>query len=43
VAGEITRSFEAYIKDVKQGDFPAQEHAYQMVEGELTKLQDALK
>jgi len=43
VAGEITRSFEAYAKDVREGDFPADEHAYHMIAGELTKLQDALK
>ncbi len=43
VAGEIRRSFEAYVKDVKEGGFPADEHAYQMIAGELTKLQDALK
>ena len=43
VAGEITRSFEAYAKDVREGDFPADEHAYHMMAGELTKLQDALK
>ena len=43
VAGEITRSFEAYAKDVREGDFPADEHAYRMIAGELTKLQDALK
>jgi 3-methyl-2-oxobutanoate hydroxymethyltransferase len=43
VAGEITKSFQSYIKDVRDGKFPAEEHAYQMLEGELPKLQEALK
>mgnify|MGYP001111154476 CR=1 FL=1 len=43
VAGEITKSFEGYIKDVKEGAFPGKEHAYSMMDGELPRLLDALK
>lgn len=43
VAGEITRSFEAYIRDVKEGRFPDAEHSYQMIKGELPKLLNKLK
>jgi 3-methyl-2-oxobutanoate hydroxymethyltransferase len=43
VAGEMTRSFEAYIEDVKAGRFPADEHAYPMIKGEFEKLMEALE
>lgn len=36
---EMLKVFEAYIKDVREGRFPAAEHTYKMVEGELDKLQ----
>ncbi len=43
VAGEITKSFETYITEVKEGKFPGEEHAYRMIENELPKLMDLLK
>jgi 3-methyl-2-oxobutanoate hydroxymethyltransferase len=43
VAGEMTRSFEAYVEDVKAGRFPADEHAYPMIDGEFEKLKEALE
>jgi len=37
------RAFEAYIKDVKESAFPADEHTYKMVPGEWDKLTAALE
>jgi 3-methyl-2-oxobutanoate hydroxymethyltransferase len=43
LAGEITGALQKYIDDVKNRSFPAEEHCYRMVEGELDKLQAQLK
>ena len=43
VAGEMTKSFERYIKDVTAGRFPGRQHVYPMVKGELPKLMRMLK
>ena len=43
VAGEISKSFDSYIREVKEGEFPGEEHAYRMIEGELPKLKDLMK
>jgi 3-methyl-2-oxobutanoate hydroxymethyltransferase len=43
VAGEISKSFESYIREVKEGEFPGEEHAYRMIEGELPKLKELMK
>ncbi len=43
LAEEILKAFKEYCDDVRQRRFPAQEHTYSMVEGELTKLQDAMR
>ena len=43
VAGEITKSFNTYIEEVKTGKFPGEEHAYRMIEGELPKLMNLIK
>ncbi len=40
---EILKAFRAYAEDVRQRRFPAPEHTYSMVEGELPKLQEALR
>jgi 3-methyl-2-oxobutanoate hydroxymethyltransferase len=41
--GEKTVSaFEQYVGDARNGLFPKEEHAYKMVEGELSKLKDLL-
>jgi len=34
----MLKVFEAYIKDVRTGAFPAAEHTYSMIEGEMKKL-----
>ena len=43
VAGEISRSFDAYIADVKEGRFPADEHVYRMLDGEIDRLMETLE
>lgn len=43
VAGEMSRSFKAYIDDVRGSRFPGDEHAYPMKEGEQERLQAFLK
>lgn len=35
---EMSKVFEAYIKDVRTGAFPAEEHTYRMINGELAQL-----
>jgi 3-methyl-2-oxobutanoate hydroxymethyltransferase len=43
LGGEMLKVFESYVKDVRAGAFPAEEHTYRMVEGELEKLDALLK
>jgi 3-methyl-2-oxobutanoate hydroxymethyltransferase len=38
LGAEMLKVFEAYIKDVRTGVFPAVEHTYGMIEGEMPKL-----
>jgi 3-methyl-2-oxobutanoate hydroxymethyltransferase len=38
LGAEMKKVFEAYIQDVRTGAFPAKEHTYGMIEGELAKL-----
>jgi 3-methyl-2-oxobutanoate hydroxymethyltransferase len=38
LGAEMLKVFEAYIKDVRTGVFPAAEHTYNMIEGEMKKL-----
>ncbi len=38
LADKTVEAFSAYKKDVKEGNFPAPEHTYKMIEGELDKL-----
>jgi 3-methyl-2-oxobutanoate hydroxymethyltransferase len=38
IAGRVVDAFSAYIEDVRKGRFPAEEHTYRMMEGELSKL-----
>jgi len=43
VAGEISKSVTAYIDEVKNGQFPGEEHCYRMKSGEPEKLAQRLK
>lgn len=43
VAGEIRKTFNQYVKEVKNRQFPAIEHTYPMVQGEWEKLQEVIK
>lgn len=38
IGSEMRKVFENYIADVRAGAFPAEEHTYRMIEGELEKL-----
>jgi 3-methyl-2-oxobutanoate hydroxymethyltransferase len=38
LGAEMSKVFEAYIQDVRTGQFPAEEHTYRMIDGELKKL-----
>ena len=43
LAEEIVRALASYSEDVRKGAFPEPVHCYKMVEGELPKLEKALK
>ena len=43
LAGQTIEAFTVYAEDVRNGQFPGDEHTYKMVEGELPKLQEKLK
>ena len=43
IGEKCIKAFENYVSDVKELAFPAEEHTYKMVEGELDKLQAMLK
>lgn len=42
IGNEISKAFEAYVADVREGSFPEQKHTYNMLEGELEKLMQAI-
>jgi len=42
VAEVIIRAFREYIREVKEGKFPTEEHCYRMVEGEEEKFLDLM-
>lgn len=39
---EIEKTFKSYVHEVRGGQFPADEHTYKMVEGELPRLMEIL-
>ncbi len=43
VSEVITEAMKEYVKDVKEGTFPTDEHCYHMIKGEETKFQDLIK
>jgi 3-methyl-2-oxobutanoate hydroxymethyltransferase len=43
LGAEMLKVFEAYIKDVRAGAFPAAEHTYGMIDGEMQKLSSLRK
>ena len=42
LAEKTIEAFRQYAEDVRNNQFPKEEHAYKMVEGELPKLKDLL-
>jgi 3-methyl-2-oxobutanoate hydroxymethyltransferase len=43
LGGEMKKAFQAYIADVKGNQFPAISHTYNMLDGELQKLEEMRK
>jgi len=43
VAETVTEAMRAYVSDVKEGVFPADEHCYHMLKGEQEKFADLIK
>ena len=43
VAEVVTNALAEYVKEVKSGDFPADEHCYHMLKGEDEKFKDLIK
>jgi 3-methyl-2-oxobutanoate hydroxymethyltransferase len=43
IAQKTIDAFTAYVRDVRSGEFPKEEHTYKMVAGELPKLESRLK
>lgn len=42
IGPETLKAFQEYIREVRAGEFPKEEHCYKMVEGELEKLMNRL-
>jgi len=42
LGGQTIEAFSQYVEEVRNGEFPKDEHSYKMVEGELPKLNDAM-
>lgn len=42
VAGEISKSFSQYVREVRDGTFPDEDYVYTMLEGEREKLEEML-
>jgi len=43
VAEVVTNALAEYVKEVKSGGFPADEHCYHMLKGEDEKFKDLIK
>jgi 3-methyl-2-oxobutanoate hydroxymethyltransferase len=43
IAQKTIDAFAAYVREVRSGEFPKEEHTYKMVAGELPKLKSLLK
>jgi len=43
MAEDSVKALQAYVKEVQEGEFPAAEHCYKMIEGEAEKLMELVK
>ena len=43
LAQEMSKAFKEYVKEVREGEFPAEEHFYRMKAGEAEKLEKLIK